>query len=179
MTTASGDAHDHRQFVQDALDRYERPLLRYAQRFVGDPEAARDVVQETFLRLCSTEHDRVDGRVGEWLYTVCRNRAIDVGRKERRMTSVGERTTLDRESQAPAPAEVIAGRETRGRLARLVEGLPANQREVIQLKFQDGMSYKEISRITELTVSNVGYLIHVGMKSLRRQLEPTSGQPRE
>ena len=172
MTSDSGQSR--REFVQDALDRFERPLLRYARRLLGDAEAARDVVQETFLRLCSIEQDRIDGRIGEWLYTVCRNRAIDIGRKESRMNlvGVGEHTALDREASTPTPADVIEGQETESRITRLIEALPPNQREVIQLKFQDGMSYREISRITELTVSNVGYLIHMGMKALRRQMLP-------
>jgi DNA-directed RNA polymerase specialized sigma24 family protein len=48
--------------------------------------------------------------------------------------------------------------------------LPPSQREVIRLKFQNGFSYKEISRISGHSVSNVGYLIHAGIKALRGEL---------
>ena len=41
----------------------------------------------------------------------------------------------------------------------------------MRLKFQNGLSYKEISRVTELSVSNVGYLIHTAIQKLRQQLE--------
>ena len=51
-----------------------------------------------------------------------------------------------------------------------MEGLPANQREVLRLKFQGGMSYKEIASALELSVSNVGFLLHSGLKRLRKSL---------
>jgi len=53
----------------------------------------------------------------------------------------------------------------------MLEELPENQRAVIALKFQNGLSYKQISQQTGLSVSNVGFLIHTGLKTLRRALE--------
>jgi RNA polymerase sigma-70 factor (ECF subfamily) len=55
----------------------------------------------------------------------------------------------------------------------MLETLPPNQREVIRLKFQNGFSYREISRISGHSVSNVGFLIHTGMKTLRQRLVGT------
>ena len=51
-----------------------------------------------------------------------------------------------------------------------LDKLSANQREVIRLKFQQGMSYKEISEVTGLTSGNVGFLIHTGLKRMRSLL---------
>jgi RNA polymerase sigma-70 factor (ECF subfamily) len=45
----------------------------------------------------------------------------------------------------------------------------------VRLKFQAGLSYREISRVTELSVSNVGYLIHTAIRTLRRQLHVDPG----
>ena len=56
----------------------------------------------------------------------------------------------------------------------LLERLPHNQQEVIRLKFQQGLSYKEIAAITELSASNVGYLIHTAVKKLRAELGVTT-----
>ena len=72
---------------------------------------------------------------------------------------------------------VGAGLAWRGNLWAQLESLPTNQREVIRLKFQNGFSYQEISRISGHSVSNVGYLIHAGMKTLRGLL--FDGQPIE
>src|SRR4051812_47542733 len=67
-----------REWVLAALDQYEGRLLSYAQRLLGDPDQARDVVQFTFLRLCDQSPEEIDDRLAQWLYTVCRNRALDL-----------------------------------------------------------------------------------------------------
>ena len=57
-------------WVEPVLEEYEGPLTRYAQRLTGDLETARDVVQETFLRLCRQRLAEVEGHLAEWLYRV-------------------------------------------------------------------------------------------------------------
>jgi RNA polymerase sigma-70 factor (ECF subfamily) len=158
-------------WVWTAVAKFEKPLTLYAARLLGDAEAARDVVQETFLRLCSQPHAVVEPRMAEWLFTVCRNRALDVLRKENRMTQLTDEQVHHCTSPDPDPAAVSEQREAVEQVLGLLEKLPANQREVIRLKFQNGFSYREISRISGHTVTNVGYLIHVGMKTLRSQLQ--------
>jgi RNA polymerase sigma-70 factor (ECF subfamily) len=68
------------------------------------------------------------------------------------------------------PLDAAVRRDLSARVLDLLEVLPINQREVIRLKFQNGFSYQEISRISGHSVSNVGYLIHAGVKALRLQL---------
>ena len=156
--------------IHAALDRYEGQLLRYAQRIVGDPERARDVVQETFLRLCRQPPQAVDGHMAEWLFTVCRNKALDVRRKELRMATVADAPVLDPASEDAAPDELAERHDAARHVLRLLDDLPHNQQEVIRLKFQNSLSYREISTVTGLSVSNVGYLIHMGLKAIRRRL---------
>ncbi len=78
-------------------------------------------------------------------------------------------------SPDPDPSELAERRDATARVVDLLETLPASQREVIRLKFQNGFSYQEISRISGYSVSNVGYLIHTGLKTLRGHL--FDGQP--
>ena len=67
--------HESTAFVHNAVERHQAPLLRYATRLLGgDAEGARDVVQDTFVRLMAQPPERIDGHVVEWLFTVCRNR---------------------------------------------------------------------------------------------------------
>jgi len=68
-----------------------------------------------------------------------------------------------------SPAEEASLRESASLLLRKLAELPANQAEVIRLKFQQQMSYREIAAVTSLSETNVGYLIHVGIQTLRRQ----------
>jgi RNA polymerase sigma-70 factor (ECF subfamily) len=146
-----------------AVGRYQRPLVSYAVSLIGDVERARDVVQETFLRLCKQDSLQ-DERLAPWLFRVCRNLSVDVMRKERRMTSI------DGAEGESRTAEVVELRKDTNTVLTLLDRLPKNQQEVLRLKFLHELSYKEISEITELSVGNVGYLIHVGLKSIRERL---------
>jgi RNA polymerase sigma-70 factor (ECF subfamily) len=157
-------------WIREAVEQFQAPLTLYAAKLLGNAEEARDVVQETFLRLCKQDKGEIQPRLAEWLFTVCRNRALDVLRKESRMTQL----TDEQVHASPGdhtPPDVVAERNELSSIAmRLLDALPNNQRDVIRLKFQNGFSYQEISRITGHSVSNVGYLIHMGMKSIRAQL---------
>jgi RNA polymerase sigma-70 factor (ECF subfamily) len=164
-------------WVRGAVTRFEGPLTLYAARVLGNAEAARDVVQETFLRLCVQERAAVEPRLAEWLFTVCRNRALDVLRKESRMTQLSDEKAHHCLSPDPSPLDAVELRDSAARVLDLLERLPSNQREVILLKFQNGFSYREISRISGHSETNVGYLIHVGLKTLRGQLQVQDGQP--
>jgi len=157
-------------WVRAALERYEKPLVRYAARFTGQTELARDVVQDTFLKLCAADRAKVEAHLAPWLYRVCRNRALDVMKKERRMQPLMTEEAESRPSPSSAPSEVAAGHETQAAVLEALEGLPEKQREAFRLKFQDQLSYKEISEVTGYPVNNVRYLIHTSLKAMREQL---------
>ena len=162
------------EWVSSTLQRFEQPLVRYAQRITGDLETAREVVQDTFLRLCRQQQAAIDGHLSQWLFTVCRNRALDVQQKERRMS-----TTLNLDQQTgsasslvtAAPDKAAETRDSAAHVLGLLDQLPTNQQEVIRLKFQNELSYREIAEVTGLTVSNVGFLLHVGIKQLRKLMK--------
>jgi len=166
----SASSHEKVSFVRAAVERHQSPLLRYATRLLGDADRARDVVQDTFLRLFEQSDDAGLGdHLAEWLFTVCRNRAFDIIRKEGRMKQFEEGAVERIVAAEPRPGAALETEEAQAAVLRLVDRLPANQQEVIRLKFQNGFSYKEISRITALSVSNVGFLIHTAIKTLRRE----------
>jgi RNA polymerase sigma-70 factor (ECF subfamily) len=165
------DPGDSVAWVVAAIARFERPLTQYVSRILHDHERARDVVQDAFLRLCLQRRDDVEPHLAEWLYTVCRNRAMDVRRKEQRNTGFSDLATENHPSDQPAPDQAIEQREESARATRLMGDLSDNQQEVLRLKFQHDLSYKQISRITNLSVSNVGFLIHTGLKILRQRME--------
>ena len=164
-------------WVQAALRQYEGPLTRYAAQITGDLDRARDVVQDTFVKLCAEEPARLDGRLAEWLFTVCRNRALDVLRKEKRMLPLENIELEAHESREPSPAAAAELNESAGQVSRLLATLPPNQREVVRLKFQNGLSYREISHVTNLTVTNVGFLLHTAIKTIRKELNRESKSP--
>ena len=87
------------------------------------------------------------------------------------MTTVIQQQALDHASCDGDP-RAAAERQEAVRLAvAVLESLPDNQQEVIRLKVQNGLSYREISEVTGLSVSNVGFLLHRGIKTLRERLK--------
>lgn len=155
--------------LQQLLQRFEIPLLQYATRIIGDRERARDVVQETFVQWQRRKGEQLDHAPAKWLFAVCRNRALNVCRKERRISYVDEELLEARPSNEPPPYETIEQKEACSFLLGIVATMPPRQQEVLQLKFQNGLSYQEISDITKLPVSNVGFLIHTALKTLRKR----------
>jgi RNA polymerase sigma-70 factor (ECF subfamily) len=168
MTDQDGGAQI--AWIQQVVDRFEGPLVRYCARITGNVELARDVVQDAFLKLCRQSPADVAGHLEQWLYTVCRNRALDVRRKETRMQTISEAQATACESREKCQLGVLEQSELSGQMLRLLAALPDNQQEVVRLKFQGGLSYRDISRVTNLSVSNVGYLIHMAIHTLRREL---------
>lgn len=159
--------HEDSGFLARTFAAQQLPLTRYATRLLGDPDRARDVVQDTFVKLMAQPPGALDGHAVEWLFTVCRHRALDVLRKEGRMKRFAEGQAERVTTNEPRPGRALEEQEAHATVLRLIDRLPPNQQEVVRLKFQNGFSYKEISRITALSVSNVGFLIHTAVARLR------------
>ncbi len=163
------ETHDDAGFLERTFAEQRAPLTRYATRLLGDPERARDVVQDAFVKFMAQPADAINGHAVEWLFRVCRNRAMDVLRKEQRMKRFEEGQVERVTTAEPRPGSALEHAETHAAVLRLIDRLPPNQQEVVRLKFQNGFSYKEISRITTLSVSNVGFLIHTAVTRMRAE----------
>ena len=162
------------QEMDALMKRFERPLLQYATRILGDSDRARDVVQETFVKLQNEKRAQLDGAPAKWLFTVCRNGALNICRKEKRMTYLDQEILETRESDQPAPYEKLEAKEATGFLLRILGTLPPRQQEVLQLKFQNDLSYQQIAEITKTTANNVGVLIHTALRTLRQRYAKAS-----
>ena len=159
-------------WIRSAIDRYESQLIRYTQRITRDLEQARETVQESFLKLWQEDQSKVEGHLLEWLYTVCRNHALDLKRKDKRMVPLAGEKMPEVADDSPTAGEQLERREDENRVLDAFGSLNEKQQEVLRLKFQGGLSYAEISRITGLSVSNVGYIIHTGIQLIRSRLIP-------
>lgn len=160
------------RLVREALAQYESALIAYACSILGDEARARDVVQDTFLKLYLADPDRVRENLKAWLYAVCRNRAFDILRKENRMVYSDNGQPMDWiDALQSVPEEGNDDEEVLKHIWDVMGQLPQNQNEVIRLKFQHGLSYKEIATSTGLSVTNVGFLLHTGIKHLRKLLK--------
>lgn len=80
-----------------------------------------------------------------------------------------------RESEQPMPFNQLEQKEAAGFLLRIVATLPPRQQEIIQLKFQNDLSYQQIAKIMQTTANNVGVLLHTALKTLRQRYGEVAG----
>ncbi|MBX3412747.1 MAG: sigma-70 family RNA polymerase sigma factor [Pirellulales bacterium] len=161
------------EWLADVLAEHEAPLVRYATRLTGNADRARDLVQEAFARLCAEDPSRLNGHVRAWLYRTVRHRVIDEHRKEHRMQSLEQAEGVCCTSREASPEGVLELRESAERVTELLAALPAREQEIVRLKFQEDLSYREIGEVLGLSVSNVGFLLHTAIKKLRVRMLAT------
>jgi RNA polymerase sigma-70 factor (ECF subfamily) len=155
---------DDREWIVAAARRFERPLLAYVRRLLGDPHRGQDIVQDAFLQLCRQSRAEIEPRLAAWLFAVCRRRVVDVLRKENRMTSLSADPPAAANGPAEAPEVCDTSRAVLARLARL----PASQQEAVRLNVLQQFSYREIAGEIGLRETHVGVLLHTALKTLRR-----------
>ncbi|MEZ4742104.1 MAG: sigma-70 family RNA polymerase sigma factor [Bdellovibrionota bacterium] len=156
-----GEDHTKKSWFQQTMKEHQEALIRFTQRLTWNEEEAKEVVQESFLKLWKQTYPEVKSRIPAWLFFVCRNHAIDLARKNKKSRS------WDQESDLPSnmlgPEDILLTNET----LKIIRTLKSKAQEVLILKFCEGLSYQEISKITGLSPSHVGVLIHQSMKTLR------------
>ena len=164
--------------LRRAMSDFEIPLIKYAGSILGDLEQARDVVQDTFLKLYRQDPEKVRQKVKSWLFTVCRNHCYDLIKKNRRTSNLEEDEISYIASSEGNPFQVISFLEGIEEidekiktLYSLIEELPSRQREVMRLKFQANLSYKEIAETIGISTSNVGFVMHSALKKLREDMK--------
>ena len=161
-------------WISLAMEKYESMLLSYAFNVCGSYERAQDIVQDTFLKLCKADMQKVDTYIKAWLFKVCRNRALEVIRKECKMQPLTDEQLNREVSTTSSPYDQIDRSEQFSQMLSLVEELPEKQKEVVFLKFQSELSYKEISEVADISISNVGVILHTAIGKLRTQMRTNS-----
>ena len=144
---------------------YEKKLYAAAGRVLGDPTAAEDAVQQTWLQIIR-RWDRVSqlpwSETEGYLVTAVKNAAVDMLRKERREESLPE------DWDPPAPEE---GEGAYRYLVSLIRALPEGYRRVLELKLVEEQSNQEIARRLGLNESTVATRIQRGKAMLRERLK--------
>jgi RNA polymerase sigma-70 factor (ECF subfamily) len=167
--------------IEQVFAALESPLLAYARRLLGDLSLAEDVVQEAFMKL-HAQFQQVRAPQ-PWLYRAVHNLAVDHQRRTARLVPLGDpgnddgAPVGDPSDSQPLPDEQIARWENIGLVRLVLETLDERSREVIRLRFNEELSYKEISDHTGLAVGHVGYLLHHALKSMAGELVRTEFTP--
>ncbi|MBN2163736.1 MAG: RNA polymerase sigma factor [Pontiellaceae bacterium] len=173
QVSPSAEIRPDDQTMEEVMSQYQAALLRYATRVLNNADAAQDVVQDTFIRFHSN-WSRITQRglpVKGWLFRTAHNAAVDLIRKESRLRFLHERK--GQEPEPPDPFDEERQREREERHALVMEHLEAlrpKEREVLVLRLQEEMSYKEIAGVINRSEGYVGSLIHTATKKLTQSL---------
>jgi len=142
--------------------RYRDRVYRLAWRFTGNQADALDVLQETFAYLLGKFPGfELTAAMTTFLYPVVRHGSLAVRRKNRRFASDDD--VLD---QLVAPA-LQQTEQSRSELAAVLTALPERQREVLLMRFVDGMNLQEIADALEIPLGTVKSRLHHALQTLR------------
>ena len=178
---ASAIARGLRRRDPDLLDRlieqYQHRLLRYLVYLSGNRELAEDLFQETWIRVLERGH-QYDGKheFSTWLYAVARNLTIDYLRKKSPVSLDGlmddeEHAPLEPADTAPMAWEVVQQHEQAERIGTALIGIPAEYRETVVLRFQEGLDLEEIATVTGAKLGTVKSRLYRGMNMLMSRLK--------
>lgn len=168
VATAGGDEGAFRTL----MNRHKRSVLCYLHRFVGDPAWAEDLAQETFVRVFrhAGRYDPTRG-FSLWLLRIARNLAFDHLRsrrsEERVLTELQARTREAAPAQGQPEAAALR-REAEGALETALASVPESFREVLVLCDVQGLSYQEVSELTETPVKTVSTRLFRARQELRQ-----------
>ncbi len=146
---------------------YRTKLVRFCVGYLGRYEEAEDVVQDVFLRVLRS--DTVPDRFRSWVYTIARNRCMDLLRARARRRDDRE---LPTESQIQIDLTGyltrLVKKEREEHLRQLLTELTANQREVLRLRYGDELSRAEIAEVLDIPESYVKSRLYEGLEKLRQ-----------
>jgi RNA polymerase sigma-70 factor, ECF subfamily len=136
-------------------------LLRYLHRLTGRADAAEDLLQETFVQALRGL-ERLDAALSPraWLFAIARHLGINA--RQRR------RDTLPLADEMAKPQERLDPR--REAMREAIAALPDKQREALQLRLVEGLSYEEIAQALDIPVGTVRSRLHAAVKGLRETL---------
>ncbi len=160
----------------DALSRvydlYSTVVFSVAMRVLRDSAAAEDVMQEVFLKLWQQPESFADhrGSLCGWLAVVARNRAIDKIRGSRRMENVDDlQLSNNIDLGADAEREIMLGK-----VRVVLEKMPADQRQAVEMAFFEGHTHTEIAQQTGQPLGTVKTRIRSALITIRKALEVTA-----
>lgn len=171
---AALEAGDHRQVVTVLMQGYGAAIYRHCLAFLRDRALADDVHQTVFVQ-AYRDLSRFSGRgkLRSWLYSIARHRCLDavkIGRRRRARFALTSTPMDGVEGGASAEAQLIA-RDLEGPLADALAQLKPKVRSAVLMRFQDGLSYAEMSRITGERAGTLQARVVRAMPKLRRFLE--------
>lgn len=150
--------------AEELIRRWYPSVLRYCRWRCRRSDAAADLTQETFLRLFrSLSGYRREGKFKAYLFSIANRLCVD----ENRSTPL---YPLEDIGGDPADARDELGRlEDRDELRSLLQALPPEQREAVLLRFGEGLSYRDIARVTGCGMKTAQSRVRYALNTMRRK----------
>jgi RNA polymerase sigma factor (sigma-70 family) len=162
---------------QELVDRLWPELVRFAVWDNGDPDVARDAVQEAFIELWRRRRSWVrSGSPRAYLYRVVRHQLLDEQRKKKVRESWAARERLRPPSSPPDPGEVLAATRAEEAFAGAVSSLPPRRREAFSLVVLRGLSHREAAEVLDVSEQTVANQVSTALREVREALKPVTGQ---
>ena len=147
---------------EELVKRYQRPIVGYVFRMLGDYDSSLDVTQEVFIKVYNSLHRySSDYKFSTWLYRIAHNATIDHIRRNSSNTQSIETDSADGsyqlqiESREPSPEKDRERKEWKAEIEAVVKRLPTAYRELILLRHSQDLSYDEIAEVTGLPLGTV------------------------
>jgi RNA polymerase sigma-70 factor, ECF subfamily len=173
--TAKGDGYAFELLVR----RHQAFVMNLIYRYVGDRARAKDLAQEVFLRIWRAARGyEPEAKFTTWIYRItanfCLNELKSANKNKLPLTrgAIEEAQTLNEEitDASPSAEDVLLAEERSRQISKALQGLPENQRMALILKRYDNLSYDEISKILECSVSAVESLLVRAKRNLQEKL---------
>jgi RNA polymerase sigma-70 factor, ECF subfamily len=173
--TAKGDGYAFELLVR----RHQAFVMNLIYRYVGDRARAKDLAQEVFLRIWRAARSyEPEAKFTTWIYRItvnlCLNELKSGNKNKLSLTrgAIEEIQTLNEEitDVSPSAEDVLLAEERSRQISKALQGLPENQRMALILKRYDNLTYDEISKILECSVSAVESLLVRAKRNLQEKL---------
>ncbi|MEM7147471.1 MAG: sigma-70 family RNA polymerase sigma factor [Verrucomicrobiota bacterium] len=165
-----------RDAAQELLRRYERSLTNYLWQMLRHPQDCEDAVQETFGKvLRALPAYREENRFEQWLFRIGRNQALNMIQHRKRVVMDPEPENLGPQFESPLPdaAASLEAKERIQALERAIAKLPEAEREVIILRSQADLPFKQIAELTGAPLGTVLARAHKARQKLKSLLDPS------
>jgi RNA polymerase sigma-70 factor (ECF subfamily) len=171
MEMVKGD--DPRLAFEELMNRYEKRLVNFLNRYAGDVSTAENLAQETFLRIYKNRMEyEPQAKFKTWLYRIATNLAIDEFRKKSRRKEDLYDEFPDKPSSNPNPHEAMIRDERARRVREKLMELDESHRVVLVMKWFEGLKYEQIAKILGISVGTVKSRVHYALKKLEVELKP-------
>jgi RNA polymerase sigma-70 factor (ECF subfamily) len=167
----------------DLVAKYQQPVLNLLWRMLRDQTEAEDIAQNVFVQVFKSAHRyEVSSKFSTWLYTIARNLGLnEIRRRSRHPAESIEGARFEQEDeplrqfedkQSPSPPRTLLQGELEAKIEEALADLPENQRTAILLCRQAELSYEDIARVLDCSLSATKSLIHRGRETLKSRLKP-------